>query len=1247
MRISDIHVDGFGVWSDLDIERLDGGVTLFYGPNEAGKTTLMQFVRAVLYGFTPERRELYLPPVRGGEPGGMLRVFNHQGRFDVVRRISGPDDEQGLGSVSVLGDGGRKQGQHLLNTFLSGVDETVYNNVFAIGIRELQELATLNDTEAAEQLYNLTTGMDRVSLVDVMSELESARLKLLDRRETTSARRDDKRDDKPAKRDAKNARRNDDSSPAGSRSGSRLLSLIHRREKLLDTIEEQQDRSRRWTELATARASLADEVSQLEGKIGRLERESRTVEIAVQLHDKWHAREELFRQLRVLGHVDELPERALDRVAELNRNITTARDQLKPVKQRRMEVRREISAVPVNEPLWSCASRIEAMCEHAPWIASLDGQIERLDQELSSQQSSLSQHNDKLVETGGVEWQNVPPVTQKIVDQLRAPAEAIREASTRRDAARKRQESTHKEADQAKQELAVQLGDRVEPDLDTAIDRSSQLVTQLRRRIQLDDRLDKMVRHRKDLEEEHGELLDDQLKKVRMLLGIGGLFIAGSMLTLTGVFGWKVMPIATEISWSLTLFGLITVALASVWKSVLERSSADQLETCLKRRTSLEGQIDEARHERDELESQLPAGHGPFSQRLTTAEKELKELQTMVPLNVDRQEASKRSQTAQNQVDVAEQELRDARNQWRKALRKYGLPITLTPKHLRQLAAHFQEGSKLRTQLDERKVRLEALRTERQTLTDRVKLIYNDIGLTAVSDDPQVQLSQLSAALAGQRDLVFKRKALKQEESKLRKDELEKAQALRQLMRRRESLFSEARVADEEELHDRAARLDRSKKLQHESNGHGEQIAAVIGGFCPEDEIGRVLVDRDAEDLEKHWEQLVSKLHESQARLAQLHQRRGEMNQEMKTLTEDRGLSAAKFELGCVERQLTESIRRWQVLATTLRLLETVRQVYEAERQPETLGEASEYLRQLTDGKYARIWTPMGNHILRVDEASGESLPLEVLSRGTREAVFLSLRLALIAAYGRRGISLPMVLDDVLVNLDVKRTRAAVQTICRFAQQGHQTMFFTCHDHIRDMFALAGMDVRQLPSRGVPETVIVPEPVVVEPEPIVPEPVIEVVAPVVPEPVVPRVIEVIPEPVLPVAAVIPEPEPAPERRRRRRRRPDVIPLPVVERERVVEPAPEPTVVARTDEEYRLSAAVDVKLPTTLPILEAPEPAPAVDPIVLEFEPAKSERQAFAQQWVEATDELFEDDRFVNSPTWESPQLWWTESETAA
>ncbi|MEC9092663.1 MAG: hypothetical protein VX438_08165, partial [Planctomycetota bacterium] len=174
-------------------------------------------------------------------------------------------------------------------------------------------------------------------------------------------------------------------------------------------------------------------------------------------------------------------------------------------------------------------------------------------------------------------------------------------------------------------------------------------------------------------------------------------------------------------------------------------------------------------------------------------------------------------------------------------------------------------------------------------------------------------------------------------------------------------------------------------------------------------------------------------------------------------------LDEARFDLEKVKCQIRQSIQEWQVSATTSCLLELVREAYEKQRQPETLKEASDFLCQISGGHYTRIWTKLSEDVLLVDTAEGESLPVEILSRGTRECVYLGLRLALVTAYARRGVVLPLVLDDVLVNFDTARAKEVAHALKIFSEKGYQVILFTCHDHIRELFIEMDCDVRELP----------------------------------------------------------------------------------------------------------------------------------------------------------------------------------------
>ncbi|MGE3775697.1 MAG: AAA family ATPase [Pirellulaceae bacterium] len=1172
MKITDIHVDGFGVWNTMVVDELSTGVTLFFGRNEAGKTTLMQFLRAGFYGFSPDRRRCYLPPVYGGVPGGMLRVQNHSGDFVIERRQS-ETDPAGLGRVIVLAANGSRQGQHLLNVLLSGVDESIFNNVFAIGIHELQELATLNDTQAAEQLYNLANGVDRVSLVEVIRGLVEERRKILG-----------------------------DESLKGE-----LAGLFQQREKLLGEVADLEAQTRRWFDLGRQRTALTDELTQLDTQIARLEHDSRTVEIAIQVRDKWRQRHEVSGQLRKIGVVDPLPEDCLARLDNLNLEIEQHKEQLEPLHKQRQQVKRELALQPINRALWDHSCRIEAICEHGPWIASLENEIQRIRKDVETSELELLQLDEKLAAEGGVQLAQAPVITGRVAQQLEAPAHSLRQSMQQRSLARKQYKKQQQEATAATSELRDELDGRPVDDFDQQLERAGELVKQLRKRVGLEDRLDQMARQREELEHESERLLDDQLHRMRMLVGIGIMFVFGFVLLSSSLFGRHVMPMQPEIAWGVGALGVFCMGFSALWKTMAEKASQEELDNVARRLDALDRDIQDTQQGRDQLDRQLPPGAGTFSVRLVAAEKELKELEGKAPLHFARHEAKQRTNTTKRHVAAADDELREARSRWRRALRNAGLPESLHPKQVRQLAAHHQRRAKIHTGVTEAKERLTKLEADRDSLVARLRQLNEDVGLSNAAPDPQLQLSQLATALSGQRDMVNRRRDMQREDRELRQRIGSLSQLLRRLLRAREAHFADLRVTDEDDLRTRWQKLQEIARLNERHRTLSEQIAAIIGGFCPETQVETELGSATKEELEGRHKALLHKLQDSQNRLGQAHQRRGEVQQEMKTLSENRRLGAAKFEIGCLEQRIERAVRRWQASGICVRMLEIVRERYEAERQPETLSEASLYLEKLTAGKYTRIWTPLGEHELRVDDHDGRPMSLEVLSRGTREAIFLSLRLALVAAYGRRGVNIPMILDDVLVNLDAQRAESAVRVLCDFAKEGRQLLFFTCHDHILKMFERATVDVRILPAHGSPGVRVTRHERLPEPAPIV-------------EPV---------EPVLTAEPV--EPPPAP-----------IFAIPIEEPivDPIPLPEPRPLPIA---EDYALQDALDIANST--PLFD-------LDDYINDFEPRViAEPIDLPAELVDESDVVYDEqedeDAFTEIPWWETARRRFTEEESAA
>ena len=67
------------------------------------------------------------------------------------------------------------------------------------------------------------------------------------------------------------------------------------------------------------------------------------------------------------------------------------------------------------------------------------------------------------------------------------------------------------------------------------------------------------------------------------------------------------------------------------------------------------------------------------------------------------------------------------------------------------------------------------------------------------------------------------------------------------------------------------------------------------------------------------------------------------------------------------------------------------------------------------------------------------------MSTGTREQLYLAIRLAYVRHYCNTSESLPMVMDDILVNFDDERARSTLACLAEISKHV-QIIFLTCHD---------------------------------------------------------------------------------------------------------------------------------------------------------------------------------------------------------
>ena len=1075
MKITDLQVDGFGVWKGLTVESISDNITVFCGYNEAGKTTLMQFIRSMMFGFSQDRLTKYTPPVYGGLAGGALDVTTPTGVFEVQRHVDPNRHSDPIGDLAVTdAHDGSVHGRAHLNSLMSDIDESIFTNVFAIGLREIQELGALNSTAAAEQLYKLTSGLDRVSLIDVMKDLRERRERIWS------------------------------SEP---KNESRLSFLSEKRQKLLREIDDLKQRSKRWSRMAAETTDINNQLADIDKELGENDRQARLVEIAMQISDRWQSRRMLEDQIKSFGRLPDARDIKTKELNSLNERIAQQKERIDQVKSQRRSIKSEAMALPINRNLWAQKSRIEAVTEHMPWVESLQRQSKKLTDEIDRIENSLVGEVDGLGHQLKIKARDVRELGNRGLMTLESTGKKLQEQTDRLTKYQADLEKIEFDLGQHQERLGSSLADSSTDSLED----TGRFVNRLRRRIELEEKINKLNRGRLELERDVDSVVNEQVLPVEKLSIIGAVFILGIVLLgfgMAGIADSSWLGTAKHMGITFVFLGAFSGVIAMGLKYHWEQRAKEELDDFRHQIEIVRQQLKRAKHERDEIERQLPSSiAGNWEIELADAENKLGRLEDLVPLENRVQSTRSNQEDLRRRITNQEREVTKAADQWKASLRTAGLPEMLKPHQLKEIMQRADRISTYHVRLDQFKLEKVDRDKELATLSQRIDSMLHETGVKFRSTDLVERLSQITTAVNEQRSFVNARKEFATKYKSLRSRLAKSKRELERLLGLKQRLLAAVGAESEEDYRLFDTKHTQLRKLKSKRDNLTEQIIAALGKHFDEDNLKIMLDSYGAAGLEKRWEEIQSEIERIKAEQSKLHQQRGEFLQEVKMLGEDSRLDVAHLELNAINAEISQLQKNWQVLSTSTQLLEMIRESYESKRQPETLKEASGYLERLTEGSYTRIWTRLIGEELLVDNSNEETIPVDKLSRGTREAVYLSLRMALVGAYARRGAVIPMVLDDVLVNFDGQRAHAAADLLCDFARNGYQILMFTCHDHMRDLFHSLGADVRILPqhkdvveSGAVPIVYnggeyVAPRVVYQEPEYIPPEPVAPILEP--------------------------------------------------------------------------------------------------------------------------------------------------------
>jgi exonuclease SbcC len=155
----------------------------------------------------------------------------------------------------------------------------------------------------------------------------------------------------------------------------------------------------------------------------------------------------------------------------------------------------------------------------------------------------------------------------------------------------------------------------------------------------------------------------------------------------------------------------------------------------------------------------------------------------------------------------------------------------------------------------------------------------------------------------------------------------------------------------------------------------------------------------------------------------------------------------AEETLAVARRELERVVRLDQTLAATLTLLRDAQDQVHRDIAPVLASTVQAWLPELTAGRYVQVTVDPASLDVLVQMKDGRRRRARHLSQGTREQIYLLLRVALAEHLAKPGEVIPLILDDVTVQCDTSRTARLLEILHQVSRE-RQVILFTQEDDV-------------------------------------------------------------------------------------------------------------------------------------------------------------------------------------------------------
>jgi uncharacterized protein YhaN len=390
--------------------------------------------------------------------------------------------------------------------------------------------------------------------------------------------------------------------------------------------------------------------------------------------------------------------------------------------------------------------------------------------------------------------------------------------------------------------------------------------------------------------------------------------------------------------------------------------------------------------------------------------------------------------------------------QWTQTVGKLGFDANAKPEEVNDFVLALDQVFSELEKAEEKQQRIAGMHSNYEKYAKRINDLLDKLAPDLRSAEPMTAIVDLHDRLKADQARHKERKQLEGQQKKKRTDLSKIRENLAAEREKLRLLCVDAQTEGPDNLPEIEKRAVSKSKLLANLEAVNERLSELASGQELAEFVGEVQV-LDPDELI--------------ARLGRLEEEKKGLHQEQKQLVEDIALQKRELETiggqslaagiaetaaglaGKIQADAEHYIRLKLSAVVLAKSIERYRQ----KNQSPVLDAASVYFKTITGGAFEGLkadYDEKGDPVIKAFRPGGRTLMVHEMSDGSRDQLFLALRLGGLEKYVGNNGPMPFIVDDVLVHFDDDRSAAAFTGMGRLARQT-QIIFFTHHHHLVDL----------------------------------------------------------------------------------------------------------------------------------------------------------------------------------------------------